>query len=751
MNTAAVTPDNAPDRRIGGELFTLEKHDDGIAVLRFAVADARQNTLRADFGPAFDEVLTAIEADTEIIGVVVISDKPGSFLAGADISLFEQVKTAAEVEQLSRDGQAGFARLSALHVPVVAAIDGACLGGGLELALAADVRVAAGTEHTSLGVPEVMLGLLPAAGGTQRLPRLMGIQAALDMMLTGRKLTPRQALAKGLVDAVVPPEALAGEAMRRARIAGKRRLTEGTGPLARARELLGEGVDGLSTAALEENFAGRRVLFDQARKRTHKQTQGHYPAPDKIIDVVATGYAKGVKAGFAAEARAFGDLAMSDVSAALRHVYHATEALKKARFGTGNTKPRPVRRVGVLGAGLMGAAIATVSVDKAGTAVRLRDISDDNLAHGMGHIRDFYAKRVARARLRRAEADRCLNSVTATTSYEGIGAADLVIEAVFEDLDLKRHMLAEVEVEADRCGNPDLIFATNTSSLPITDIAAGAKRPGNVIGLHYFSPVEKMPLLEIIATRQTTKKTIATAVAFGRAQGKTVIVVRDGPGFYTTRALSPYLNEAARCLAEGATVRAIDDALTGAGFPVGPMTLLDEVGVDVGTKVGPILEAAFGPRMAAPGASQKMIDAGFLGRKSGRGFYDYTADKVKGRRPVNADLERLLADERASGARAPKPDEIVTRCTMAFANEAAHCLSDGVLAEPMHGDIGAIFGLGFLPFTGGPFRYIEAMGAASFVARLERLVARHGRRFEPAPVLKTMAAADKPSKQRFYS
>lgn len=747
MNAATALNHRPMTSRTGGRLFKLEKHDDGVAVLRFAVPGARQNTLRADFGPAFDEVLGSIEADTEIIGLIVISDKPGSFLAGADINLFEQVKTAAEVEQLSRDGQAGFARLSALHVPVVAAIDGACLGGGLELALAADVRLAADSGHTSLGVPEVMLGLLPAAGGTQRLPRLIGIRAALDMMLTGRKLAPHQALDKGLVDAVVPPEALLDEARRRARTAGKRRLAESNALFGPLRKRLTEGVAGLSTVALEDNFASRRVLFEQARKRTCKQTQGHYPAPDRIIDVVAIGYAKGIQAGFAAEARAFGELAMSDVSAALRHVYHATEALKKARFGTGNAKPRPVRRVGVLGAGLMGAGIATISVDNAGTAVRLKDISDDNLARGMGHVRDFYAKRVARGRLRQAEADRRIHSVTATKSYQGIGAVDLVVEAVFEDLDLKRRMLADVEAEAERLGNRDLIFATNTSSLPIADIAAGAKRPGNIIGLHYFSPVERMPLLEIIATPATTQKTIASAVAFGRAQGKTVIVVGDGPGFYTTRVLSPYLNEAARLLAEGAGVREIDGALTGAGFPVGPMALLDEVGVDVGTKVGPILEAAFGERMRTPSAAQKMIEAGYLGRKSGRGFYDYTARRAKGRRPVNAGLERLLSGARAPGVRAPSRADIVERCAAAFVNEAAHCLSDGVLAEPMHGDIGAIFGLGFLPFTGGPFRYVDTVGVGNFVARLERLAARHGPRFAPAPILTTMAADD----ARFYS
>ena len=736
------------------QIFTLEKHEDGVAILWFAIPGARQNTIKAEFGAAFDQQLAAIEKDTDITGLVLISAKPGSFMAGADIGMFDRMHTAAEVAAMAGAAKATFDRLAALHVPVVAAIDGACLGGGLELALACDVRVAADTPKTVLGLPEVMLGLLPAAGGTQRLPRLIGIQDALDLMLTGRSLRPAQARSKGMVDAVVAPEALLLEAVRLARVSSKRSLTSGSSWLGQARARLADGMDGLTHAALEDNAVGRRVLFDQARKAAYKKARGHYPAIDQIIDVVAVGYAKGIKTGMAAESAAFGELATGEVSGALRHLYNATETLKKASFGTGNTKPNEMHQVGVLGAGLMGAGIAMVSLDKADLSVRLKDVSDDGLARGVGHIHAAFGKRVARRQMTRAEADRQIHRVTATTTYAGMGACDIVVEAVFEDLALKQDMLAEIEAAADAHGNgqgnSDLIFATNTSSLPIGDIAAKAKRPENVIGLHYFSPVEKMPLLEIIATEQTSNKTIATAVAFGRAQGKTVIVVTDAPGFYTTRALSPYLNEAARLLSEGAGVREIDEALTAAGFPVGPMTLLDEVGVDVGVKVGPILEAAFGERMAAPGASTQMIDAGFLGRKSGKGFYDYQADKIKGRRPVNTELETLLAAQRSAGKK-PTRDEIVERCTMAFANEAAHCLSEGIVSDPMQGDIGAVMGLGFLPFTGGPFRYIDSVGIDAFVARLQALVDKHGPRFEPAPILKTMAAARSESHRRFYN
>lgn len=747
MSTATATKPSAP---AGGDLFKLEKREDGVAILRFGVPGATQNTINAEFGDAFSAVLETIERDTEVIGLVLISDKPRSFLAGADIGLVGQVKTAGEVEALAQAAQAAFTRLSKLHVPIVAAIDGSCLGGGLELAMACDMRIAADTPATVLGLPEVQLGLLPAAGGTQRLPRLVGIQAGLDLLLTGRNLRPAKAKKMGLVDSVVAPEALLDEAIRQARIAGKRSLTASPSIVGRARERVGDGVAGLTAAALEDTTLGRRVLFDQARKQLRKKTHGNYPAPERIIDVVEAGYAKGITAGLAAEAKAFGELAMSDVSKSLQHIYHATEALKKATFVARNVKPRPIRQVGVLGAGLMGAGIAAVTIDKAGLPVRLKDVDNDGLARGMQHVNAFYAKRVSKKAMTRAQADRCLHQVTGTTDYSGIGACDIVVEAVFEDLELKQSMIADVEAAADARGNPDCIFATNTSSLPIKDIAAKAKRPENVIGLHYFSPVEKMPLLEIIATEKTSKKTIATAVALGKAQGKTVIVVADGPGFYTTRTLARYLNEATRLLAEGAGVRDIDEALVNKGFPVGPLTLLDEVGVNLGEKVGPILEAAFGERMSAPSASTKIIEAGYLGRKTGKGFYDYEAKRKKGeKRPVNAGLEALLANER-DGGRTPDAAEIVERCTLAFANEAAHCLSDKIITEPMHGDIGAIFGLGFLPFTGGPFRYIDSMGVELFVDRLNALVEEHGPRFEPAPILKTMAKATSESHRRFY-
>lgn len=706
---------------------SLAVRDDGVGVISIDVPGEAQNTLKAEFAEQFEAVFAQARRHKGLKGLVVRSGKPGSFIAGADIAMFDRATTAQEVTALSVTCQKAFQEIEDFPVPVVAAIDGACLGGGLELALACKARVCSNSASTVLGLPEVMLGLLPAGGGTQRLPRLIGIAASLELLLTGKQLKPKQALKLGVVDAVVPAGVLLEAAVRQ--ILGKAR------PIAKKQPLQARAI-GL---ALEKNPLGRQILFRQARQQTLKKTLGNYPAPERILDVVERGYARGLKAGYAAEAEAFGELAMTAVSRQCRAIFFAQNALKKESFvASKKVEPRAIRQVGVLGAGLMGSGIALVSASKAGLAVRLKDRDAKGLAYGHQYLRKFYDKRVQRRALSAAEVAAELSLVTGASDYSGFAQLDIVVEAVFEDLKLKHQMLKDVETHC----RADTIFASNTSSIPIADIARAAKRPENVIGLHYFSPVEKMPLLEIIATPKTAPEVIAASAAFGKAQGKTVIVVQDGPGFYTTRILAPYLNEATRILAEGVSPQDVDRALMQYGYPIGPVTLLDEVGIDVGTKVAPVLAAAFGERMQPPAAGDLVIKAGFLGRKAGKGFYLYAGQK-KGERPVNPELHALLGV--AAGKKLPALD-IAERCTLLMVNEAVHCLADGILAEPMHGDIGAIFGLGFPPFRGGPFRFVDGMGADQVVARLQQFAAELGPRFAPAPLLVDMARRNK----RFY-
>jgi 3-hydroxyacyl-CoA dehydrogenase/enoyl-CoA hydratase/3-hydroxybutyryl-CoA epimerase len=503
----------------------------------------------------------------------------------------------------------------------------------------------------------------------------------------------------------------------------------------RRRSPAGKGLSagGLAAAAqqvlLEENPIGRAVLFREAARKVRKRTGGHYPAPEKALEAVRHGYEHGFEKGLEREAALFGELAVSDVARRLMEIFFATTALKKdPGVDDAAVRPRPVERLGVLGGGLMGSGIASVSAN-AGLAVRLRERDDASAGKALAAVRGFFEERVRRRSMARLEMNDALRLVTATTDWSGFAAVDLVVEAVFEDLALKQEM-----VRAFEAVNPRAIFATNTSSIPVASIAGAARRPEAVLGMHYFSPVPKMPLLEVVVTPRTAPETTATAVALGKRQGKTVIVVNDGPGFYTSRILAPYMNEAARLLVEGAAVEALDAALVDFGFPVGPVTLLDEVGIDVAEKVGKVMAAAFGERMTGPGELAKVVADGRLGRKSGRGFFRYRGGTKQG-------VDETVYDLLPGGRSRKRIDaaEMAERVVLQMVNEAILCLGEGVLRSARDGDVGAVFGLGFPPFRGGPFRYADAQGARALLAALLRLRDRHGKRFEPAPLLEERA------------
>jgi 3-hydroxyacyl-CoA dehydrogenase/enoyl-CoA hydratase/3-hydroxybutyryl-CoA epimerase len=658
--------------------------------------------------------------------IVLASGKPDGFVAGAKIELMQTVTDAATAEKLSRDGQAVFDRVERFPKPIVAAIHGAALGGGCEWALACHYRVASDEPRTQIGLPEVQLGLIPGGGGTQRLPRLVGIQAALDVILAGKSVKARKAAKLGLVDEAVPPALLREVARARA-------LALASGKLRREKRRKKGAVEQAAALALEENFLGREVLFRQARKLTLAKTKGHYPAPLLALDAVEHGYRAGFAKGLEREARHFGELAVSPVARRLMEIFFATTALKKDN-GTDDpaVKARRVERVGVLGGGLMGSGIAYVTVN-AGIPVRVRERDDAAAAKGLGAVRAILDDRVKKRSIDRLERAEKMRLVTATTDWSGFAAVDLIVEAVFEDLALKQEM-----VRAFEAVNEAGIFASNTSSIPIGRIAEASRRPESVLGMHYFSPVQKMPLLEVIVTPRTSKEATATAVAVGKKQGKTVIVVGDGPGFYTSRVLAPYMNEAAEVLAEGAAVEAIDRALVDFGFPVGPITLLDEVGIDVGEKVGKILHEAFGDRMSPPAALHEVVQGGRLGRKNRRGFYTYDEKKKR----VDESVYDLLPGGRA---RKPvDPREVQDRLVAQLVNEAIRCLGEGILRSPRDGDVGAVFGLGFPPFRGGPFRWADELGTRALLAKVEALQARYGARFEPAPLLVEHGRANRP-------
>lgn len=709
---------------------------DGIATALIDRQGERMNTLGPDVMIDFERVVARCESDDAIKALVVGSGKPGSFVAGADIRWLHSLEDAGEALSLLSEAHQVFARLEALHTsgkPVVAAIHGACLGGGLELAMACGMRIASDDEKaTQFGQPEVKLGVLPGAGGTQRLPRLIGIARALDLMMTGRSIRPRSALKMGLVDETCPKEVLLDIATRRARDAIGQPASERHGAFDALKTWLSP--KHLQELALEENPLGRRVLFSKAEEQMLETTKGNYPAPKAILDVVRTGAEDGTEAGYAAELAAFARLVVSPEADALMGIFLDGQALKKDSGIDGDASPHEVEKVGVLGGGLMGGGIAAINTTKAGVRTRIKEVDAAGVQRGLSYVGKTVAGQVKKRRMSSRDAAKLMQRVTGSTDYRGFGDIDLVIEAVFEDLDLKHSVMQDVEGVI----RPDAIFASNTSSIPITQIAAASSRPEHVIGMHYFSPVEKMPLLEIIVTDQTAPWVTATCVEFGKRQGKTVIVVNDGPGFYTTRILGPYMNEVGFLLTEGVRIEDIDSAMVDWGFPVGPVTLMDEVGIDVGAKIVTIMQQAFGERMAPPESFALLTADDRAGRKNGRGFYKYAEGK-KG--DVDRSVYEVLG---VTASKSVDTQEIKDRLSALFVNEAVRCLEEGILRSARDGDIGAVYGLGFPPFRGGPFTYIDRYGAARLVELLEGFAVRFGDRYAPADLLKTHAADGDP-------
>ncbi|MGK5090579.1 fatty acid oxidation complex subunit alpha FadJ [Deltaproteobacteria bacterium TL4] len=712
------------------------KIKDQIAVVTFDDQDDKVNTLSSKL---FDEISTIfdhIESNPELKAVVLISGKPDCFIAGADIKELQSQTSAEGIEAMSKMGQDFLNRVSESKKPVVAAINGSCMGGGLEVALACHYRIATDHGKTQLSLPEVMLGLLPGAGGTQRLPRLIGVQKALDLILTGKVVRPEKAKKLGLVDHVT----VAGDGLESTAIEAAKRLVDGT--------LKSFHHDAqFQEKFLEDTFVGRKILFTQARTLVKTQTGGHYPAPLGILDVIEKGLEKGLKSGLEYERKRFGELSQTNVSKALINIFFAQNNLKKNRFG----KPEhPANTVAVLGAGLMGAGIGLVSIQK-GMHVLLKDISQESLQKGKRMVWDEMDKKVKRGAMLPVKRDQTMANLNTQVDYHHFDKCEIVIEAVFEDLQLKQRVLNEVEAVI----SPHCVFASNTSALPITDIAKASKRPENVIGMHYFSPVHKMPLLEIITTEKTSKETAALAVDVGLRQGKTVIVVGDGPGFYTTRILAPFMDEVAVLALEGMDFHRIDQAMLRFGCPVGPVTLMDEVGIDVAAHVAKQLSEAFGERMTGsnPAAFNDFMEQKIMGRKSGQGFYLYESKKGNPLKQVQTMFAKVTGKSKSSKPVNPKAvsivrkyakastsakagiEEIQDRIILRMVNEAAFCLQEGILKDPVDGDIGAIFGLGFPPFLGGPFRYMDKLGIENVVEKLNKLRDQYGVRFDAAPIL----------------
>ena len=692
--------------------------EDGIAWLRLDDPGKKVNTLSTRLFEWFEGQIASLERDRPE-GLVIYSGKPDGFVAGADLEELLAVADKESVIAMLQRGHNLMERLTALPFPTVAAIHGACLGGGLELALACRRRVA--TEHpkTKLGLPEVQLGLIPGLGGTQRLPRLIGVPDALDMILTSKQVDARKAKRLGLVDDTCHPADLRIAAERVLRGGGEKKK-------AQKKPFASRAGDFLSRTPL-----GGPMVWEKAKAGVMEKTGGHYPAPLVAVDIVREGMKLPIRRALDLEAGAFSELVVSDTAKNLISIFFTKNDVE-ARAAKIARKARPVETVGVLGAGFMGAGIAQVLAYK-GLPIILKDRDLPSVGRGYGFCQQQFRELVKRRRLTEPAAKNAMGRILPTADYDALRHVDFAVEAVFEDLEVKRNVIRETEAAA----REGLIFASNTSSIPITKLAEASRHPENVVGMHFFSPVAKMPLLEIIRHPGTSEETLATTVEVGRKMGKTVIVVGDGPGFFTSRVLGTMLNEAAWMLAEGASIDKVDRAMTRWGWPVGPFALMDEVGLDVGAHVGEIMRDALGDRVAPPPVFQKMKDDKRFGRKAKRGFYLYEEDgkkEKKGAKKVDEAVYRLLGWHET-----PISDqEVVERCWLQMLNETARCMEEGIITNPADVDIGVIFGFGFPPFRGGLLREADKHGLAWVVETLDRYAEKYGERLRPAELLREM-------------
>jgi len=668
--------------------WRLETDADGVATLTFDLAGSSTNTLGSEPMQELGAHLAEVES-ARPRALIVRSAKVNGFVAGADITEFGKLTDVEQAYRLSRAGQQVFDRLERLPMPTVAAIHGFALGGGLELALACRYRVGADDGKLSLGLPEVQLGVHPGFGGTVRTPRLIGAGSALDLMLTGRMVRGKDALKAGLVDRLVAPAELLSAARALALAAPAPRR-----PPFSQRVLCWP---------LVRSFVARAARKQVARRASRE----HYPAPYAITELFERHGASG-PAAFDAEARSIARLFLSEQSRNLVRVFFLQNRMK----ALGGKSERKVARVHVVGAGVMGGDIAAWCASR-GLTVTLQDREMKYVEPALKRAGEFFAKRAGGA----ARAAEMSARLSADVDAAGVPDADIVIEAIFENADAKRDLYAKLEPRM----KPGAILATNTSSIVLEDLARNLADPGRLVGLHFFNPVAKMMLVEIIRSAATRPAIVEDALAFTRRLDKLPLPCRSSPGFVVNRILMPYMTEAMLAADEGVPLALIDRAAVGFGMPMGPIELADTVGLDVASHVGKILSAAFG--LPVPRGTAELLAAGHVGRKSGRGYYEWRDGK-----PVKPQAEGHA------------PDDLVDRMILQYLNEAVACLREGVVEDADLLDAGMIFGTGFAPFRGGPLHYARARGVPSIVARLEVLAAKYGERFEPDAGWRDLAA-----------
>ena len=710
---------------LAGIGMTHRWDDTGVLTVIFDRAGERVNLITPEILQELNRMLDQARGHPDLRGILFTSAKPGMFIAGMDVEQIASVRDPQQGTEAARYGQAVFQKIAEIKRPSVCVIGGTCLGGGTELALACSLRVAADGPEVKIGLPEVKLGIIPGFGGCQRLPRLVGLTAALDMILTGRTLDGRRARRIGLVDRVVPQAYLEREALKLL----KRAIADGVKATTRRKRPW-------TTRVVERFGPLRRFVLGQARKRTESRVSPRdYPAPFKAIEAIESAFTRPLGLGLEHEARLEGELIPTPTARNLMWLFKAQAAAKNLRAGL-QAVPRKVQRIGVLGAGIMGGGIAQLAAHNS-IPVRLKDLRYEAILSALQTANGIWGRQLKRRRITRSELARKMAFIAPTLDESGMRHVDLVIEAVVENLEIKQQVLAALERQLDERA----VFASNTSSLPISDIAARALHPERVVGMHFFNPVHRMPLIEVIAGRRSSPEAIATVQALAVRLGKVPVVVKDGPGFLVNRILTLYMNEAMRLLGDGVRIEAADRAMKSFGMPMGPFELLDEVGLDTAKHVGEVLKAGLGKRVGGETTLlESLVTDGRLGKKNGRGYYRYRNGK---RTTPDGAVYGLI------GSPAPRelpPETLQERMVLAMVNEAAWCLEENVVGQSRDLDLAMVMGTGFPPFRGGLLRHADAVGIPVVVDRLSRLAEAHGARFRPAAVLEGMVR----DRRRFY-
>jgi len=726
-------PDNAPEP---GTCVKLERPEKGLIILRLCPPHRTTTVLDVPLIRDLDTALKEVENDRSLKGLVITGKTPLNFAAGADIDAIESVSDPEVIRRFVRVVQDIFQRIHNLsagmqRVMTVAAVGGPVPGGAFELSLACERIIAADSKKTRIGLPETQLGIIPGWGGCQRLPRRVGVPTALEAILSGKLYPAKQALRKGLIDRVTPVEYLEQVACE----------------VALGRKKCKRKKRGFYGLLVDRNPLATGIIAGMARKKVLAQTRGNYPAPMRAIGLVTRAPRTRLRDGFEAEARATCSLATSTVSKSLIGIFRMTEEAKKLGKLPNGDAPQPIETAGVLGAGVMGGAIAS-SFALRGIRTRLFDISREALdAAEFDHRRDI-GRRAKRRRLAKHEAMAAVDCFDTTKELIGFDRAEIVLEAVAERIEIKRMVLTDLCKQV----SPDTILATNTSSLSVDSIAEGVENPERVCGMHFFNPVRKMPLVEVIRGSQTSDEVVARVSALALRMGKTPVVVKDVAGFLVNRLLGPYLDEALRLLVGGVSPEKLERAAEQFGLPMGPLTLLDEVGLDIASHAAASLHEAYGERMIPSDALDKLLAEGRLGKKTGRGFFEHTqgrGSKSGARKTISPDLSAYLpqASDALSGLGSKA---IVERLVLSMVNEAARCLEEDVVQSASELDLATIFGMGFPPFHGGLLRWADTLGAAEVVQRLEAIAAssdvaaRPGgaAKFAPAELLRSMANSD---------